>query len=124
MPFFTDNIGYVMPQHTFLEWYLDRDKNCLPWVDNIIDAIRQYGFPYYERMKDFHNMLNYIELGKGIIHSIRDYYYPVMLYLAGRKEEGLRHIERILNAERYHGPDLERYVSFANNYKILLTSGT
>lgn len=113
-------IGYIMPEHNYKEWCMNREKPCNPWVNDMIDAIQKYAFPYYEKMKDFDTMLDEIESGKNVQHSIRDYYYPVMLYQAGRKEEGLRHIERILNSERYIKDELKRYIQFANNYKKLL----
>lgn len=116
-------IGFIMPEQKYIQWRMNRAMPCTPYVDNMMESIQKYAFPYYEKMKDLNTMLNIVELRKGISNDRRDYYYPVMLYLAGRKEEGLRHIERVLDIERYHGPNLERYMLFYNNYKKLLASG-
>lgn len=95
-------IGYIMPQKTFVEWRLaedDTDDYYLNMIQEIIASIRDYVLPYMERFSTLQNFVDGVGMGIILYEFYDNKTIPVVKYLLGDKEGALKSIERIL--ERY-----------------------
>lgn len=138
-------IGYLMPGNSFKEWDFAENGDNSYLYEDILKNIQIYGFAYQEKMKGFDNLLEAFEKrASGILNQAQDRYLPILYYLKGDKQKGLKAIEEAI--ERQGKPvsesEIERlkklagsggqviigsgigkvdpeYLKFAENYKAL-----
>jgi len=144
-PTIGNTIDDLIPENSYKEWDFIEGEDNSHLYDDILSCIQTYGFPYQEKMKDFDNLLEAFEKrAPGILNWARDRYLPILYYLKGDKQKGLKFIEEAI--ERQKQPisetELERlkklagpggqviigsgigkvdpeYLKFAENYKAL-----
>lgn len=114
-------IGYLMPERHYKDWdFVEGDDNTGVFED-LLRQIKTYGFDYVESMKDFNNLFKAFEMGTSILNVSRDRRLPILYYLKGEKEKGLKFIEEALERQQHGGVeefDLD-YPDFAEKYKAL-----
>lgn len=136
-------IGYLMPESCFKEWDFVENADNSSLYEDILKNIQTYGFAYQEKMKNFNNLLEAFEKRvPGVLNQARDRYLPILYYLKGDKQRGLKAIEEAIerqkkpldesNIPKFSGAKEERtiigsgigkvdpeYLKFAENYKAL-----
>jgi hypothetical protein len=89
-------IGYLMPENTFKEWdFVENSDNTFLYND-IKKTIEIYAFAYFEERKDvdvFFQLLK--ERNRHVLGGI-DVYLPILYYLKGDKQRGLKVIEEAI----------------------------
>ena len=96
-----EQIGYLMPEKFYKEWnFLEGSDNTYVYED-ILKCIQTYGFDFYDRMKDFNNLLRAFEIRTPCLLNIsRDRRLPILYYLNGEKEKGLKVIEEAIARQK------------------------
>ncbi|MFT3740237.1 MAG: hypothetical protein QM786_15940 [Breznakibacter sp.] len=136
-------IGDLMPGNSFKEWDFAENADNSYLYEDMLKNIQTYGFAYQEKMKDFDNLLEAFEKRvPGILNQARDRYLPILYYLKGDKQRGLKAIEEAIekqkkplaesNIPKFSGAKEEitiigsgigkvdpEYLKFAENYKLL-----
>ena len=136
-------IGYLMQDNSFKEWDFVENADNSSLYEDILKNIQTYGFAYQEKMKDFDNLLEAFEKRvPGVLNQGRDRYLPILYYLKGDKQRGLKAIEEAIerqkkpldesNIPKFSGAKEEitiigssigkvdpEYLKFAENYKLL-----
>lgn len=136
-------IGYLMPGNSFKEWNFAENADNSSLYEDILKSIQTYGFAYQEKMKDFDNLLEAFEKRvPGVLNQAKDRYLPILYYLKGDKQRGLKAIEEAIerqkkpldesNIPKFSGAKEEisiigsgigkvdpEYLKFAENYKAL-----
>ncbi len=94
-------IGYLMPGNSYKEWDFIENKDNSHLYDDILTNIQTYGFAYQEKMKDFDKLLEAFEKREpGIFNSARDRCLPILYYLKGDKQKGLKAIEAAIERQK------------------------
>lgn len=93
-------IGYLMPEKSYKEWdFIENADNTYVYED-LLKNIQTYGFAYQEKMKDFDNLFEAIEKREqGVLNQARDRYLPILYYLKGDKQKGLKSIEEAIERQ-------------------------
>jgi len=138
-------IGYLMPEDSFKEWDFVENADNAHVLEDLLKHIQIYGLPYFEKMKDFDNLLEAMEKRvTGVLNPARDRYLPILYYLKGDKQRGLKAIDEAMERQRkpvseakmeelrrLAGPDGQiiigsgigkvtpEYLRFVENYKLL-----
>jgi hypothetical protein len=138
-------IGYLMPSGSFKEWDFVENADNAYVLEDLLNHIQIYGFPYQERMRDFDNLFEAIEKrAPGVLHIARDKYLPILYYLKGDKQRGLKAIDEAMERQmqpvseakmeqlrKLAGPEGQiiigggigkvdpEYLRFVENYKLL-----
>ena len=118
---FLKQIGYVMPEDSFKEWDMVEGSDNTGVFEDLFKHIKTYGFEYFEKMKDFNNLFQTFEIRGSVVDVSRDRRLPILYYLKGEKEKGLKFIEDALERQQHGGVeefDLD-YPDFAERYKAL-----
>jgi hypothetical protein len=113
-------IGYVMPEDSYKEWDFVEGSDNSGIFKDLFRHIKTYGFEYFEKMKDFNNLFQTFEKG-SVLNISRDRRLPILYYLKGEKEKGLKFIEEALERQQHGGVedfDMD-YPDFAERYKAL-----
>lgn len=94
-------IGNLMPGDSFKEWDFIENKDNSHLSDDILTNIQTYGFAYQEKMKDFDNLLEAFEKRvPGVLNQARDRYLPILYYIQGDKQRGLKAIEEAIERQK------------------------
>lgn len=133
-------IGYLMPANQYKEWEFVEDEEATIVFDNMFACIQDYAFPYYNQMSDLNHVFDILKSGDGILHIARDRYLPILYYLKGDKQSGLKIIDEAIerqlhpkkpeipiiegaSVEVFMGPSYGRvdptYLTFAERFKNL-----
>lgn len=134
------NLGYLMPIKQYKEWEFVEGENMTPVFDDMFECIHNYAYPYYNHMSDLNIVFDTMKSGEGIVHIARDRYLPILYYLRGDKQSGLKVIDEAIerqlhpkqpeiphiegaSVELYVGPSYGRvdpaYLTFVENYRNL-----
>ena len=115
------NIGYLTPDDRFKEWYfsLEEAEDIFNLkIDEIIDCIKSYALPYYEKMSIIIIMLNNYEnfleeLDTNAFWSIGYELIPMYYHAIGEDEYALKHMEESIKRfeRRLTSEELEDYYS-------------
>ncbi len=115
-------IGYVMPENDYKAWdYVEGADNSGVFED-LFRHIKTYGFDYFESMKDFNILFQAFENRGSVVNVSRDRRLPILYYLKGEKEKGLKFIEETIKKQRQSigmGQLDSDYMEFAERYKDL-----
>lgn len=120
-------IGYVMPENSFKEWDMVEGSDNTGVFEDLFKNIKTYGFEYFEKMKDFNNLFQTFEIRGSVVNVSRDRRLPILYYLKGEKEKGLKFIEEAI--ERENTPvDMESLIkesqmTFPDAEVTIITSG-
>ncbi|MHC4621275.1 MAG: hypothetical protein ACYTEQ_26305 [Planctomycetota bacterium] len=116
-------IGYLMPSKSFITWKFMFDINYEVIVDDMINAIKKYGFAYMDDHKTLEAIFD------SIIYGYRKdqptwYLIPVGYYLLGDSKKAKKYINNKVNEIRDY-PDmiLKNYQKFASNLLKLIGEG-
>ena len=111
------NLGYLMPQKSYKEWFFDESTYSGIALNEMIDAIQGNAFPYYEGRNNLETLGHYVYETNEMHTKIgRDEYYPIILYLSNRKDEAIRYVTRIVDSKTHDGLEGENYLSFAKEF--------
>ncbi len=117
IPIVIKNMGYIMPQNSYKEWYFEENSYVEQTFAELVEAIKTYAFHYYEDRCDIRKIEYYVKETNEVITKIaRDEYYPIILYLSDKKNEAIRYVTQIRDSKRYEGPDGEYYIRFTENF--------
>lgn len=117
IPIVIKNMGYIMPQNSYKEWYLEENSDVEQTFAELVEAIKTYAFQYYEDRCDIRKIEYYVKETNEVITKIaRDEYYPIILYLSDKKNEAIRYVTQIRDSKRYEGLDGENYIRFTENF--------
>ncbi len=93
----SEQIGYTMPQNIYIEWDFIENADNTHVFEDLFKSIQTYGFIYQEKMKDFDNLFEaFDKRASGVINYGRDRYLPILYYLKGNKEQGMKIIEEAI----------------------------
>lgn len=133
-------LGYLMPEKKIKEWVYIQGADNAAMFDNLLFNIQEYAIPYQIKYLDpdiFFNAINDIQC---TAFYIRDRYLPILYYLRGDKQSGLKVIDEAIDrqlhpkqpeiphiegatVELYVGPSYGRvdpvYLTFVENYRNL-----
>lgn len=98
-------LGYLMPQKTYIEWCFSKDEDITDKVNEMADAIIQYGFPYLEELSDINNVIYGLEIGK--YSDLDGTMLPVFHYLKGNIKRAFECIDE--NIKKFSASGLEEY---------------
>lgn len=133
-------IGYLMPTNHYKEWSFVEGEDTTCVFDDMFECIDTYASSYYHQMSDLNYVFETIKTGEGILHISRDRYLPILYYLRGDKQSGLKvieeAIERQLHPKKPEVPNIKgaqvelfvglsygridpSYLTFAENYRNL-----
>ncbi len=133
-------LGYLMPEKKYREWEYQENTDNTIMFDDLLSNIQNYAIPYQTSYKDPSVLFNAIEDINISTYFIRDRYLPILYYLRGDKQSGLRVIneafERQLHPKQPEIPNINgakieifvgpghgivdpSYVTFAKNYRDL-----
>jgi len=117
-------IGYLMPENSFKEWNFAENADNSSVYEDILKNIQIYGFAYYDKMKDFDNLFEAIEKRvPGLLNQARDRYLPILYYLKGDKQKGLKVIDEAI--ERQNKPiDESKALKFTGAEELLSIVGS
>lgn len=122
-PLLGENVGYLMPQHTYTTWDFKGNKKDINEAQEISKALIEYGIPWIVRVSDLGECLvEMVEKKKGMPGQ-REYKIPIVLHYLGRTEEGRKFIEDFkleMIEKNTHQDILDRYTRFAEKYNTLL----
>ena len=89
-PIVIKNMGYIMPQNSYKEWYFEENSYVEQTFAELVEAIKTYAFQYYEDRCDIRKIEYYVKETNEVITKIaRDEYYPIILYLSNKKDEAI-----------------------------------
>jgi hypothetical protein len=54
------NIGYLMPENTFMEWYARSPEDADDVAAGMVAALEQYGLPFMERYKSLREAISFM----------------------------------------------------------------
>lgn len=115
-------IGYVMPENSYKEWDLVEGSDNTGVFEDLFRNIKTCGFDYYEKMKNFNNLFQTFEIRGSVVDVSRDRRLPILYYLKGEKEKGLKFIEKTIERQQQPGDEEQfdsNYLDFAERYKAL-----
>ena len=94
-------IGYLMPENSYKEWDFIENADNSSVYENLLHCIQTYGFKYQEKWKDLDNLLETFEkIAPGILNQARDRYLPILYYLKGDKQKGLKVIADAMERQK------------------------
>ncbi|MGH2645171.1 MAG: hypothetical protein ACRDE2_14555 [Chitinophagaceae bacterium] len=100
-PTIGSQLGYLMPANDFKEWDFVEKQDNNDVLNDLLYCIKTYGFPYQEKMSDFNTLFKAFEKREpGILHIARDRYLPILYYLKGEKQKGLKFIEEAIERQK------------------------
>lgn len=111
-----ENIGYIMPLNSYIEWKFYETTYTEESLDDMITSIQTYAIPYYTSRNELDSLLHFVEEKIGIIKIRRDEYYPILLYLNGRIDESVAFVKSIVKSDCYKDLEKNAYNNFANNF--------
>ena len=77
----SNGLGYLMPQKDYIEWKFVVGEDYTQQATLIVDAIMQYGFPYFDKFSDEITLIENIENDSSISKPMKAYLLPVLYYL-------------------------------------------
>ncbi len=94
VPSLTIALGYLTPEHRFLEWLFDPEASPVDHVQEskrIAKAITLYGVPFLQEYAALETVVTCLEHSKFSFVELSDYHLPVAYRLLGedQKAEGL-----------------------------------
>ena len=120
-PTIGQQIGYLMPQAEYVTWDFTFDGNINRGVEEMVQAIKDYGFLFMEKYADF------VALQEAIIHreygfnDELDYRIPIVYLMQGSKEQAANFIEgRMKKLESRDDEAAKAYRDFATRFKQML----
>lgn len=117
IPIVRKNLGYIMPQNSYKEWYFEENSYAEQSFAELVEAIKTYAFQYYEDRSDIRKMEYYVkETNEVITNMARDEYYPIILYLSDKKDDAVQYIKYVLNNKQYVGLEEGYYKKFAEKF--------
>lgn len=94
-------IGYLMPGNSFKEWDFVESEDNTNTFEDLLKSIQTYGFEYFEKMKDYNNLLEAFEIrSPGLSNQVRDRYLPILYNIMGEKHKGLQFIEEAIERQK------------------------
>ncbi len=118
-------LGYLMPEETFKQWdFVENADNTFLFEDLFMN-IKTYGFPYQQMMSNFDRLFDAFEKReRGILNIGRDRYLPILYYLKGDKERGLKAVEEAIERQKQPMSEEEAKVlkSFSDKGHIVIGS--
>lgn len=111
-----ENIGYIMPRNSYMEWKFYETTYTEESLDDMITSIQTYAIPYYTSRNELDTLIHFVEEKIGIIKIRRDEYYPILLYLNGRIDESVAFVKGIVRSDCYKDLEKNAYNNFANNF--------
>ena len=133
-------LGYLMPEKKFKEWEHIKDADNTAVMDDLLLNIQNHAIPYQAKFVDSSVFFNTIDDIRYTPYIIRDRYLPILYYLKGDKQSGLKiideAIERQLHPKQPEVPHIEgatvelfvgpsygkvdpAYLTFVENYRNL-----
>ena len=119
VPTISEHIGYILPCNKWTEWdFAEGACDTAAKAFDMQDKIQRCALSYSAQYSDLGNIIAYAEelpYGSAFNHKliIR---LPIMYYLAGRKDLGLKYIERICTN---HPDNLLFTLTYRTNYNNL-----
>ena len=98
-------IGYIMPQKKFTEWHFSKNEDPTKEAADMINAIINYGFPYFEKYSEKENMIYDLEIGE--YKETRGVLQPILYYLRGNTQRAFECIDNYI--KKFSTPELEDY---------------
>ena len=106
------NIGYLMPQRKYYEWDFSNEKQIDSQIESWSNALQEYGYNYYKEMGNFDKVFDIFNNDKNITNSQKETYIPVLYYLMGEKEKGLKYIEETI--KKYNHITRDKFLKVIN----------
>ncbi len=86
-------LGYLTPDARYRDWHVTLGEHNQGVLDEMFDAIRQYGFPFYEAFHSIDAMIEAIELKTCWHPHWAPYAYPIMLVMKRRLDDAVKYVE-------------------------------
>jgi hypothetical protein len=110
-------LGYLSPKARYREWHVVLGEDNRNVLDEMFDAIRQYGLPFYEKYQSIDAMIEAIEHRAFWQPDLAPYTYPIMLVMKDRIDEAVRYVEAERDRRSGIGGRYEDdYRRFADNF--------
>lgn len=84
-------------------FYVDTD--CRPTLSQLFDKIKQYGYEYFELLRNEDNFFKLLQEGHPLVAEKSEFNLPVLYYLRGEKQKGLACIENEINKRNQRKTD-------------------
>ena len=114
-----ENLGYLMPQKVFLHENFYVDTDCGPALSQLFDKIKQYGYEYYEMLKNEDTFFKLLQEGHPLVNEKSEFNLPVLYYLRGEKQKGLACIENEINKRNQRKTDEELLEENTKSIKLV-----
>lgn len=133
-------IGYLMPENKPKIWEFVNNTDNTMTIEDLLYNLKNYAIPYQKKYQEPSVFFDSIDDVNIAGYLIRDRYLPILYYLRGDKQSGLKVIEEAIErqlhpnmpivpsirgaeVELYVGPAYGRvdpsYLTFAENYRNL-----
>lgn len=89
-------LGYLTPENAFKEWCFKYGENHDALYDEIFENITKYASKYWEDLSDDDHFFQAVQECNGLDKLHQDYYLPLLYYIRGEKEKGLRCVEEAI----------------------------
>lgn len=117
-PTISEHIGYILPYNKWVEWdFTEGARDTAAKASDMQNKIQQCALSYSAQYSDLGDIIAYAErLSYGSAHQEMIIRLPIMYYLVGRKDLGLKYIERICTN---HPDNLLFTLTYRTNYNNL-----
>lgn len=98
------NIGYLSPEHNFIEWRISEtslEEEVSKVVSDMYCHIINYAVPYFNRYSDIKNVIADTENNILTNHLDIPHRLPILYYLNNEKEFAVSYMQRELNKRKY-----------------------
>ena len=117
-------LGYLMPVNFFYEWDIVNDADNTEQFDSIFNNIQKYGYPYQEKMSKFDNLFEaFYHRDSGILNEGREKTLPILYYMKGEKEKGIKFIQETIERRSKRPTDEELLGGRSKENAIILRAG-
>lgn len=123
-PTLTIQLGYLMPQETFLTWILEPPPfDWIPETKRMVQAVEIYGVPFMKSNASLEVIIDHLERHRYSDRESAAYRVPVAYLLAGKTDLALEHARKHLaELGKRTDPAALQYKTFAAKFLQEATS--
>ena len=107
-PTLWQGLGYLMPENDYKEWDFINDGNNDEVLSDMFTNLFHYGEQYWIRLSDFDELFNAVYIReKGLLNDRRERLLPILYYMKGEKEKGIKFIQETIERRSIRPTDEE-----------------
>lgn len=96
-PTMWQGLGYLMPEDEYKEWDFINDGNNDEVLSDMLSNLFHYGEFYWTRLSNFGELFNAVYVReKGLLNDRRERLLPILYYMKGEKENGIKFIQETI----------------------------